>query len=205
MKKSPYDTLKVDENASDKDIKKAFRDKSKIHHPDKGGDEDKFKETVHAYSILKDPNKRKRYDETGDTDTDDPLADIMGDLSQMFFSVVKENNNKIEYLDIIKEMLKILSNAISLAKQAKTDKDKDITQTKTLLNRITKKDDSDNFFEQIIKGRIKQFKHDKTMIQDSIDRFNKMIDIIDMYECSSKEEEEYITFKNDGPSWFRNE
>ena len=131
----------------------------------------------------------------------------MADLSQMFFEVVQRSDNKIEYLDIVKEMLKILSNAISLANNGKTDKDREIAKTKTLLNRITKKDDSENFFEAIIKGKIKQCKFEKEMIQTQIEKLEKMMEIIDLYECSSKEEEQTDYrrgVRGNTPTWFLN-
>jgi DnaJ family protein A protein 2 len=60
-----YETLEVDKNATDKEIKKAFRRLSRQHHPDKGGDEHQFKEINAAYEILSDPEKRELYDKYG--------------------------------------------------------------------------------------------------------------------------------------------
>lgn len=57
-----YKVLDVPTNASQEDIKKAFRKKSLKHHPDKGGDENKFKELNDAYQVLGDAEKRKMYD-----------------------------------------------------------------------------------------------------------------------------------------------
>ena len=57
-----YQTLGVPRNASDSDLKKAYKKASMQHHPDRGGDEAKFKEINEAYSTLKDPNKRAEYD-----------------------------------------------------------------------------------------------------------------------------------------------
>lgn len=63
---NPYDILGVKKDASDKEIKKAYRDLCKEYHPDKGGDGEKFKEIGSAYEILSDPQKKQQYDMFGD-------------------------------------------------------------------------------------------------------------------------------------------
>lgn len=66
--KNYYDILGVPKNASEEDIKKAFRKLAQKHHPDKkGGDEAKFKEASEAYTILSDKKKRAEYDAYGKT------------------------------------------------------------------------------------------------------------------------------------------
>lgn len=60
--KNFYDTLGVAETASEKEIKEAFKSLAKKHHPDRGGDEKKFKEINEAYDTLKNPEKRQEYD-----------------------------------------------------------------------------------------------------------------------------------------------
>lgn len=62
MTKDYYKILGVDWDSSQETIKKAFRTLSKEHHPDHGGDEDKFKEINEAHSVLSDPEKRNDYD-----------------------------------------------------------------------------------------------------------------------------------------------
>lgn len=49
---SSYDILGIDEDSEDEDIKKAFRKKALIHHPDKGGDPEEFRKVREAYEIL---------------------------------------------------------------------------------------------------------------------------------------------------------
>ncbi|MDB5161862.1 MAG: Chaperone protein DnaJ [Candidatus Saccharibacteria bacterium] len=65
-KRDYYEVLGVSKSASADEIKKAFRQAAVKHHPDKeGGDEVKFKEINEAYDVLKDSQKRQRYDQFG--------------------------------------------------------------------------------------------------------------------------------------------
>ena len=57
-----YQTLGVGRNADTKEIKRAYRKLASIHHPDKGGDQEKFKDIQKAYETLSDPQKKEQYD-----------------------------------------------------------------------------------------------------------------------------------------------
>lgn len=64
-KKSLYEILGVNKTDSCNDIKKAYFKLARIHHPDKGGDPEYFKDIVRASEILSDERKRRMYDEMG--------------------------------------------------------------------------------------------------------------------------------------------
>lgn len=68
---NPYSILGVARGASADTIKNAYKEKAKQHHPDRGGDTNKFAEISNAYDILKDPQKRAYFDHTG---SDKPQA-----------------------------------------------------------------------------------------------------------------------------------
>lgn len=95
MMKNLYEILEVNENATQNEIKKAYRKLAKKYHPDiNGGDpesESKFKEINAAYEVLGDEEKRKKYDMYGDqifnqnagggfSDIGDIFGDFFGDI-----------------------------------------------------------------------------------------------------------------------------
>lgn len=63
--KDYYAILGVQKNASEDDIKKAFRRLAHEHHPDKGGDQQKFKDINEAYQVIGNKDKRAKYDQFG--------------------------------------------------------------------------------------------------------------------------------------------
>lgn len=95
---NPYEVLGIDRNASADEIKSVYKKNALKHHPDRGGDENKFKEMTEAYSILSDPTKKSNYDKFGSVDNsninmediinnmfgfgDINIDDILNDISQ---------------------------------------------------------------------------------------------------------------------------
>ena len=68
MAKDYYNILGVGKNASQDEVKQAFRKLAHQHHPDKAsGNEAKFKEINEAYQVLSSPEKRRQYDQFGQT------------------------------------------------------------------------------------------------------------------------------------------
>ncbi len=92
-----YDVLGVPRGASDNDIKSAYRQLARKHHPDVAPDkvaaELRFKEINEAYTVLSDPQKRQNYDRYGHTGNgagapgfgDFGFAEGFGDIFDMFF------------------------------------------------------------------------------------------------------------------------
>lgn len=78
-RKDYYKILNIDRNATDEEIKKAYRKRALVHHPDRHANasdgekreqEKKFKEVGEAYAILSDVNKKSRYDSGQDIEED---------------------------------------------------------------------------------------------------------------------------------------
>ena len=83
-KRDYYETLGVPKNASDEEIKKAYRKMAMKHHPDRNqgdgskGSEEKFKDAKEAYEMLSDPQKRAAYDQYGHAGVDPNMRGAAG-------------------------------------------------------------------------------------------------------------------------------
>ena len=97
-----YKLLEINKNASSKDIKKAYRRLAVIHHPDKGGDPDKFKEISKAFETLSDENKRRNYDQHGESQGDGQNPNDM--FGQMFNGGPMNNNRNKKGKNVKKDI-----------------------------------------------------------------------------------------------------
>ena len=91
-----YKTLGVNRNASQSDIKRAFKKQAMKHHPDKGGDPKQFQQLNEAYEVLGNEQKKSQYDMFGTTNQQpggartwefrtDSFPDDIGDVFNQFF------------------------------------------------------------------------------------------------------------------------
>ncbi|CAN0112486.1 unnamed protein product, partial [Discosporangium mesarthrocarpum] len=82
-----YNILGVSKDATEGEIKKAYRKLALKNHPDKGGDPEQFKEITMAYEILSDPKKRQLYDQYGKdgVEQEDGPGHSAEDIFSMFF------------------------------------------------------------------------------------------------------------------------
>src|SRR6266581_661244 len=87
-KRDYYEVLGVAREAGDEDIKRSYRKLAMQHHPDRNvGDaesEEKFKEAAEVYEVLRDPEKRQRYDRYGHAGLDGMNMPHFNDAQSVF-------------------------------------------------------------------------------------------------------------------------
>ena len=96
-----YQTLGVNRDAEQKEIKTAFRKLAMKHHPDKGGDENEFKKIQAAYDTLSDPDKRAEYDNPNPFDPlggDHVLAVVIKDGGTASFNSANANGLSVSFI-----------------------------------------------------------------------------------------------------------
>lgn len=116
--KNYYEILGVDENASQEEIKKAYRNLAKKHHPDsEDGNSEKFKEINEAHKVLKDKESRKKYDRKmgkssngGSFHGEDPFGETFSGSSdswtQVDFDLGDMSGGRMSMDDIFEEFSK---------------------------------------------------------------------------------------------------
>lgn len=94
-----YETLGVARDAGEKDIKRAFRAKSMAAHPDReGGSHEAMAAVNQAYAVLSDPERRQRYDETGEDKTGPSIEDeARSVLAQIFTQGLDADQNIVDF------------------------------------------------------------------------------------------------------------
>lgn len=138
-----YTILEVAEDATLAEIKKSYRALAQKHHPDKGGDEERFKEINRAYSILSDEEKRAYYDRHGDVNesTQRQLDDVLA-------SMIEEALER-EVADISKHVLKEIEAGTQELNRKERKLDKREERIKKAVKRVKCKRGSDPITDRI--------------------------------------------------------
>lgn len=107
-----YEILGINPDASPDGIRRAYRKQAMKHHPDRNGDKAVFQQVQHAYEVLSDVERRKRYDETGDTSTQAQTEEMalramaLENLAKLLNKVVNEMD--VEHDDLVEAINAVL-------------------------------------------------------------------------------------------------
>lgn len=146
-----YDTLGILPDASADEIKAAFRKGAAGAHPDReGGSTERMQAVNRAYAVLSDPQKRARYDQTGEDSQAGPTIDDRA--AELLVSAFEEAIEKdLEPVRHTRERLTVVRSQLQ-AMQAKTEAD--IERMRRKIGRTKVKEGATNLVEQLIQRRI---------------------------------------------------
>lgn len=114
---SLYRVLGLKKTATADEVARAYRRLALKHHPDRGGDRQKFEQIHAAFEVLSDPDRRARYDSTGEFATapvDNSLAELAQVLAPVLDQLVRQMTAQRDdpgKVDLLKVLKTVLANA----------------------------------------------------------------------------------------------
>jgi curved DNA-binding protein CbpA len=166
----PYQQLGVDQHAGIDEIKKAYKRRSKETHPDAGGDAEAFHAVTRALAILSDPDRRAKFDNTGQVD--DETIDLtretaLGIIDRFVAEVIndymlKEMDPRFDprQLDVIEVVAHKIEEEIAQLTRAAVQGERAIKEMRDIARRFKRKSETDagdpigHGFQRQIEGMI---------------------------------------------------
>ncbi len=177
---NPYTELDVPVDASLETIRQRYRTLAQMYHPDKGGDEETFKNIKLAYEILSDPVRRKQYDITGETTTSNAKDEAVANIVQILLHVVPSFN--VDTDDLIKiaemetrSMLDLVFKDIGVTERY-------IVNLEKVSKKLRIKTDGENLLNSFVLNQIQQRRQELTTFQHRVRVCNLMLEILKDYE-----------------------
>lgn len=163
-----YDILDLSEDATPEQIEKAYKRAASKHHPDKNiGNEtaaaELFKEAKEAYECLIDPERRKIYDETGDTtlETGNPAEDL-------FLHLLNEIAEHFETAaEILMKCHNVIEEMIDECGERKLQTDRRIVVMRSMLKALKFKGKGANFLEGVLTDKLIKLEGERQVLDDA--------------------------------------
>lgn len=176
--KKHYKTLDIEENATPQEVKKAYKKKASKAHPDAGGNDNEMAEINVAYSVLSKPDRRKRYDETGDDKPDIGIEEkakqiLLKEFSD-YFNSLKNENVIVCARESIKEKIEDLKRGLNKGKNA-------LKYMQSNLDKVKIKEGV-NLAKMILENNIKNIEQEIIEVNDKINTFDMALIELDKYE-----------------------
>jgi curved DNA-binding protein CbpA len=203
MKKSLYEKLGVPKDAKKPEIKRAYRNKAKELHPDKGGDTKEMAEINRAYRILMNDKLRIIYNETGQED--EPVNNIISEagklINEIFISLINEYREKLikkDYLNLIKNEIKKEDEKLN---SQINGMEKAVSSLRKLFEDIEHKNNKKHpdFLHITLAQQIQMIERDKFKANEQKKVTEISLEIIKQYKKKSPIEEEQM---NESKSFF---
>lgn len=193
-----YRTLGIRKDATDDNIRKAYRTNVRKHHPDTNPGNDaakaKYDACVLAFQILSDPARRAKYDATGEVDAptvDKSIAELMSVLSPCMFGTIQgivKQGGKVQSENVVEHMRTALKNAVAELEKQRKEAVKMVGEITLAIERFTTADGEENLlagaaraYLAMAQGEVKRLEAEKTKIEQAAEYLRKC-----GYRCEAK-------------------
>ena len=151
----PYAELGVPRDAGPDEVQHAFRDVVKKYHPDAGkhADRDKFEQAKRAQLILLDPERRRKFDETGDADDpqiNGPDHGALTMIGQLLTQILADDDVDPLKHDLVEAMTGALNADEQKAAKGLAKVERSLARLGRMRRRFKRRDGADNLIERIL-------------------------------------------------------
>jgi DnaJ-class molecular chaperone len=137
--KNPYEVLGVDADATEDDIKTAYKKLALKHHPDRGGKSEKMAEINWAYEVLSDPDKRAHYDRFGyDVEDHSNITPMEQDLLKIWSDLISSAGFEPKH-DFFVSMRKAINSRIQGTQEEISQMEARLPKFRKLRDKVHKK------------------------------------------------------------------
>jgi len=187
---SLYDALGVSPDADAATIKAAHRRKVRDTHPDNGGDADKCAEVNRAWMVLRDPERRARYDAGEDMNapTDDRMARISTMICSLFGALLDQTAQP-ERVDMIDLVRKNLAEMKRRCEQQLREIEKHVAKTERARKRLTSRSGAGNLIDHMLRDRLDMARIQRMGVEKEIDTATGAPEVLDDYDWEVDEPE----------------
>ena len=185
MRSDLYALLGVRRNARPETIHAAYRDRSKSAHPDTGGDAETFAKIKLAHDVLMDPDRRAKYDATGQYDqntADNAMAELLSDLAWALdaaLSMIPDGQDATHF-DMVEGMRNALKSRLADFAKNRAALEKQRAAFEKLRGRFTVKK-GPNFLDDMIASKIGNIDQAFRQIDLIIPRTQKALYFLEAY------------------------
>lgn len=171
---SHYDTLGVPSDATQDDIKRAYRRAARAAHPDMGGDASKMQAINEANDVLSDLERRAHYDEHGSDKPEqpDPVRQLLLEVLAKF----------VEADDGFGQARRALQNGINSAKASRAEAQGRARRLAERVERMRFKGSGENFALAMLNSKIEELERTMKRADDLVDNATEAMKMLDDYE-----------------------
>lgn len=186
-----YNDLGVDKKASQEEIKKAFWEQAKEHHPDRGGDKDKMAKLSHAYNILSNKGKRDRYDKTGEDKETPFMTKFAMYINERFIQII-DNAKNVGTFDLIGAFKTHTETTISGLHNTQVEFKQKLSKYEGVRRRTSSS--GDTLILSVLDDSIKDIKATIDALDEDIEFMNKVIEVLNHYKYDFEEMQRPASF-----------